>query len=309
MVSALQEGAAKLLAGGATAAVWLPEAAGPAAAAQQDLGAAATELAQEALAGGCTVDRAGAEQSGLAVPLAVKDRVDGVLVVQADGHRRFARGEREALQVLANQAAAALENERLYRRAEQEAIRDGLTGLYNHRHFQERLRQECRRAQRYGTPLSLLMLDLDDFKEFNDQFGHQIGDEALREVGQILFAVTRRGVDLAARYGGEEFAVILPHTRAADLPAQGAAAAGGSDLEAPPPAGAGALIVAERVRAAIAGHAFPGHGGRRYARTTATVGVADLRDGDDAASLIAAADVVLYEGKRSGRDQVVARGA
>ncbi len=309
MVSALQEGAAKLLAGGATAAVWLPEADGPTAATQQDLGAAAAELAQEALAGGCTVDRVGAERSGLAVPLAVKDRVEGVLVVEADGHRRFARGEREALQVLANQAAAALENERLYRRAEQEAIRDGLTGLYNHRHFQERLRQECRRAQRYGTPLSLLMLDLDDFKEFNDQFGHQIGDEALREVGQILFAVTRRGVDLAARYGGEEFAVILPHTRAADLPAQGAAAAGGDDPEAPPPAGAGALIVAERVRAAIAGHAFPGHGGRRYARTTATVGVADLRDGDDAASLIAAADAVLYEGKRSGRDQVVARGA
>ena len=226
-------------------------------------------------------------------------------MVEADGHRRFARGEREALQVLANQAAAALENERLYRRAEQEAIRDGLTGLYNHRHFQERLRQECRRAQRYGTPLSLLMLDLDDFKEFNDQFGHQIGDEALREVGQILFAVTRRGVDLAARYGGEEFAVILPHTRAADLPAQGTAAAGGDDPEAPPPAGAGALIVAERVRAAIAGHAFPGHGGRRYARTTVTVGVADLRDGDDAASLIAAADAALYEGKRAGRDQVV----
>ena len=73
------------------------------------------------------------------------------------------------------------------------------------------------------------MLDLDDFKAFNDQFGHQTGDEALREVGQILFAVTRRGVDLAARYGGEEFAVILPHTRASDAPLE--AAAGEDDLE------------------------------------------------------------------------------
>jgi GAF domain-containing protein len=309
VVGALQEGAVRMLAGGVTAGVWLPEAGGQPAATLQADGAAAGELALEALAGACMVDRVGAERSGLAVPLAVKDRVDGVLVVEADGHRRFAKGEREALQVLANQAAAALENGRLYRRAEQEAIRDSLTGLYNHRHFQERLRQECRRAQRYGTPLSLLMLDLDDFKELNDQFGHQIGDEALREVGQILFAVTRRGVDLAARYGGEEFAVILPHTRASDLPAQGTAAAGGDDPEAPPPAGAGALIVAERVRAAIAGHAFAGHGGRRYARTTATVGVADLRDGDDAASLIAAADAALYEGKRSGRDQVVPRDA
>ncbi len=308
VVSALQEGAAKLLAGGATAGLWLPEAGGPSDATKPTLGASAAELAQKALAGGCAMDRVGPQWSGLAVPLVVRDRVEGVLVVEADGYRRFARGEREALLVLANQAAAALENERLYRRAEQEAIRDGLTGLYNHRHFQERLRQECRRAQRYGTPLSLLMLDLDDFKEFNDQYGHQIGDEALREVGQILFAVTRRGVDLAARYGGEEFAIILPHTRAADLPVQGAAA-DGDDLEAPPPAGAGALIVAERVRAAIAGHAFPGHGGRRYARTTATVGVADLRDDDDAASLIAAADAALYEGKRSGSDQVISRGA
>ena len=308
MESALREGAAKLLAGGVTAGVWLSGAGGLTSATRQTDDAAAAELAEEALADGRPVDRVGPEWSGLAVPLVVKDRVEGVLVVGADGHRRFAKGEREALQVLANQAAAALENERLYRRAEQEAIRDSLTGLYNHRHFQERLRQECRRAQRYGTPLSLLMLDLDDFKEFNDQFGHQIGDEALREVGQILFAVTRRGVDLAARYGGEEFAVILPHTRAADLPAQGTAAAGGDDSEAPPPAGAGALIVAERVRAAIAGHAFPGHGGRRYARTTVTVGVADLRDGDDAASLIAAADAALYEGKRTGRDQVIPRG-
>jgi PleD family two-component response regulator len=208
--------------------------------------------------------------------------------------------------VLANQAAAALENERLHRRVEQEAIRDGLTGLYNHRHFQERLLQECRRARRYGTPLSLLMLDLDEFKAFNDQFGHQIGDEALREVGQILSAVTRRGVDLVARYGGEEFAVILPHTCAAGTPAQGAEEGAGPD--APPPAGAGALVVAERVREAIAEHAFPGHGGRRYARTTTTVGVAELRGGQDAAGLIAAADAALYEGKRRGRDQVVVDG-
>ena len=99
--------------------------------------------------------------------------------------------------MLANQAAAALENERLYRRASSRPSATASPACYNHRHFQERLRQECRRAHRYGTPLSLLMLDLDDFKAFNDQFGHQIGDEALREVGAILLADTRRGVDLA----------------------------------------------------------------------------------------------------------------
>ena len=222
-MAALEEGAGKLLAGAPRARVWLRDDDGQVVPAAEGGDEAAGALALEALTGGRTAERVAAERSGLAVPLAVKDRPEGAIVVEAEGHRRFSSAEREALQVLANQAAAALENERLYRRAEQEAIRDGLTGLYNHRHFQERLRQECRRAHRYGTPLSLLMLDLDDFKSFNDQFGHQIGDEALREVGQILFAVTRRGVDLAARYGGEEFAVILPHTRVSDVPSEGAA--------------------------------------------------------------------------------------
>jgi len=304
VVEALEEGAGRLLAGGRPARVWLRDAEGGLAFAG-DGDEEAGELAQQALAGPRVAEAASAERSGLAVPLVVRGVPEGVVVVETPGYRSFSVAEREAAQVLANQAVVALENVRLYRRAEQEAIRDGLTGLYNHRHFQERLRQECRRARRYGTPLSLLMIDLDDFKGFNDQFGHQIGDEALREVGQILFAVTRRGVDIAARYGGEEFAVILPHTRATLLPSEGGA--GSDDPDAPPPAGAGALVVAERVREAIAGHAFPGHGGRRYARTTATVGVAELREGEEAAELIVAADAALYEGKHLGRDQVVVR--
>ena len=308
VVAALEEGAGRLLAGAPRARVWLRDADGRVSPARAGGEEVAGDLALEALAGGRTAERTAAEGSGIAVPLAVKAQTEGVIEVEADGHRRFSSAEREALQVLANQAAAALENERLYRRAEQEAIRDGLTSLYNHRHFQERLRQECRRAHRYGTPLTLLMLDLDDFKSFNDQFGHQIGDEALREVGQILFAVTRHGVDLAARYGGEEFAVILPHTLVSTVPAEGAEGAKMPDDESPAPAGAGALIVAERIRAAIGGHAFPGHGGRRYARATVTVGAAELREGEDAAALIAAADAALYAGKHAGRDRVVARG-
>ncbi len=304
VVAALEEGAGRLLAGAPRAQVWLRDGDGQVVPAKADGEAAAGRLALDAVASGRTAEQNAAERSGIAVPLAVKDVTEGAIVVEAEGYRRFSPAEREALQVLANQAAAALENERLYRRAEQEAIRDGLTSLYNHRHFQERLRQECRRSHRYGTPLSLLMLDLDDFKSFNDQFGHQIGDEALREVGQILFAVTRRGVDLAARYGGEEFAVILPHTRVSDGPPEAMEAA--DDDESP--AGAGALVVAERIRAAIAGHAFAGHGGRRYARTTVTVGVAELREGEDPATLLAAADAALYDGKRAGRDRVVARG-
>jgi GGDEF domain-containing protein len=305
VVEVLGEGAGRLLAGGRHAHVWLRDEEGRLATAGDDE-AEPCELAQQALAARRVAEASAPHRSGLAVPLVVRDVTEGVVVVETPGRRSFAPAEREALQVLANQAAAALENERLYRRAEQEAIRDGLTGLYNHRHFQERMLQECRRARRYRMPLSLLMIDLDDFKGFNDQFGHQIGDEALREIGQILFAVTRRGVDIAARYGGEEFAVILPHTRAGYAPKEGAPDTG-DDPEAPPPAGAGALVVAERVREAIAHHLFPGHGGRRYARTTATVGVAELRDGEDAAQLIEVADAALYEGKRLGRDRVVAR--
>ena len=307
VVEALEDGAGRLLAGGRRARMWLRGEDGVLATAGED-DEEPCELALQALAGQRVVEVAGPERSGLAVPLVVRGIAEGVVVVEVQGHRSFSLGEREALQVLANQVAVALENERLYRRAEREAIRDGLTGLYNHRHFQERLLQECRRARRYGMPLSLLMIDLDDFKGFNDQFGHQIGDEALREVGQILFAVTRRGVDIAARYGGEEFAVILPHTSAGSTPKEGTPATD-DDPEAPPPAGAGALVVAERVREAIAEHAFSGHGGRRYARTTATVGVAQLRDDEDAAGLIVVADAALYEGKRLGRDRVVVRGA
>ncbi len=308
VVAALEEGAGKLLAGAPRARVWLRGVQGRVAPATLDGSeAAADKLVLEALADGRTAEHVSAERSGIAVPLAVKDQAEGAIVVETEGYRRFSSAERETLQVLANQAAAALENERLYRRAEQEAIRDGLTGLYNHRHFQDRLRQECRRAHRYGTPLTLLMLDLDDFKSFNDRFGHQIGDEALREVGQILFAVTRRGVDLAARYGGEEFAVILPHTAVSLTPPVGEEADAADDDESRPPAGAGALVVAERIRAAIGGHAFAGHGGRRDARTAVTVGVAGLRADEDPAALIAAADAALYEGKHGGRDRVVAR--
>jgi GGDEF domain-containing protein len=303
LAATLEDGVSRLLSDDVRAQVWLRDAEGRLVCGGGDEEAGG--LARQALSSLRVAEAVAPDCSGVAVPLVVKDVTEGVLAVETDGYRRFTGAEREALQVLANQAAAMLENERLYRRAEQEAIRDGLTGLYNHRHFQERLRQEFRRARRYGTPLSLLMLDLDEFKLFNDEFGHQTGDEALREVGQLLFGATRRGVDLAARYGGEEFAVILPHTRVAGTPEEEEVAV--EDDPGAPPAGAGALTVAERLRTAVADHVFPGHGGRRHARTTATVGVAELRPGEEVSDFVAAADGALYEGKRRGRDQVVAR--
>ena len=259
-----------------------------------------------ALADGAVLDRQTASGAQLVVPLRGRRQPVGVLVVEVAGRRAVTASEREAVEVLANRAAAALTNARLLARLREQAVRDGLTGLANHRHFQERLRQECARARRYGLPLALLMIDLDDFKAYNDRYGHQLGDQALRELADILASSTRRGIDLPARYGGEEFAVILPHTSASAAAVVAAAAAPAGD-EAPPPPGPGACVVAERLRAAVAAHRFAGHGGRREVRLTVTVGVAGSEgEAADPERLLAAADRALYEGKRAGKDRVVA---
>ena len=124
--------------------------------------------------------------SRLVVPFVSGDCAEGLLDVRAGAGRETGDDEVELLQILASQAAAALANAALYRTLERQAITDGLTGLYNHRYFYERLNQEIARAQRYGLPLSLLMIDIDDFKHFNDRFGHPAGDLVLTEVGHIL---------------------------------------------------------------------------------------------------------------------------
>lgn len=160
------------------------------------------------------------------------------------------------------------------------AITDGLTGLYNHRHFQESWDRELRRAQRDQKPVGLLMLDLDHFKDYNDRYGHTAGDEALRSVAECLRR-SLRTYDLAFRYGGEELAAILP----------------GCDREA-------ACRVAEAVRAAL----------RRLPRSverprplTVSIGVAAFPgDGTKAREILDRADAALYVAKAEGRDRVVA---
>ncbi len=158
------------------------------------------------------------EQSSLMVPLVVGGEVVGSLEVsEAVYPRHFTEQEIALCVALGEQAAVAIHNAQLYRQVreqketiERQATIDGLTGLFNHRYFWDRLRDEVARACRYDQPLSLLMLDLDDFKLVNDRFGHPVGDELLRAVGRALQTQIRQGVDCAARYGGEEFAVILP---------------------------------------------------------------------------------------------------
>ena len=192
--------------------VWLRDAAGELVAGDAADGAmpgAATELMAQAEAGLLPVQAREDGEARLVVPLAVRGEVLGFIDVLSR-RRRYGDELAELLQIVANQASAALANARLYARLAEQAITDGLTGLYNHRYFYERLEQECARACRYGLPLSLLMIDIDDFKGFNDLFGHVLGDDVLRQVGGILRDGTRSGIDLPARYGGEEFAVILP---------------------------------------------------------------------------------------------------
>jgi two-component system cell cycle response regulator len=178
----------------------------------------------------------------------------------------------ETLDSILRQAAARMT------RIEAAANSDGLTGLYNHRYFQERLEQELARARNHDESLALLFCDLDHFKLYNDTVGHQAGDEALRSMAKVLHQELRR-VDIAARYGGEEFAVILPDT--------------GRE---------GALEVAERIRRAV-------ESGRETAPRglplTVSIGVAVCpADAADAAEIVDRADWAMYRAKRKGRNRV-----
>ena len=151
------------------------------------------------------------EQTLLNVPLRSRGETMGLLVVMEDEQERtFTEEELDFMGAFGEQVTLALSTAR-------SATTDGLTGLANHRVFYERLGQELARAQRYGTPVSLLMIDIDDFKVLNDTHGHPAGDEILRQLGRLVSGGLRHGVDLAARYGGEEFAVVLPSTRVAPL--------------------------------------------------------------------------------------------
>jgi diguanylate cyclase (GGDEF)-like protein len=163
---------------------------------------------------------------------------------------------------------------------------DGLTGIANRRQFDETLLREWRRLCRQGRPLSMLLCDVDYFKQFNDAYGHQVGDECLKAVARTLQAVLRRPADLVSRYGGEEFAVILPDT----------------DLT-------GAVQVAEAMRAAVEGLRIT----HRYSKgndvVTISIGVASIMPGkgeSDSAMLLKRADDALYRAKQAGRNRLAA---
>jgi diguanylate cyclase (GGDEF)-like protein len=192
----------------------------------------------------------------------------------------FTDEERELAHWLGSQASIALENVRLHRMVERQASTDGLTELSNRRQFEEVLDVEIQRAERFGGSLALIVADLDDFKQINDRYGHQAGDEVLRAFAAVL-RETAREVDLPARYGGEEFAILLPQTDAS-----------------------GARRLAERLRRTLSSKPISTNAGGLVA-VTASFGVAAYPDAPTAAALFAAADDALYKAKAAGKNCVV----
>jgi PAS domain S-box-containing protein len=240
------------------------------------------------------------EQTLLNVPLRWRGEALGMLVLaETAGDRMFTAEELDFMRAFGEQVTLALSTAR-------SATTDGLTGLANHRVFYERLEQELARARRYDASVSLLMIDIDDFKELNDTYGHPAGDEALRRLGRLLAEHLRRGIDLPARYGGEEFAVILPNTGVESAPSDEAGAAARPGGDAPAPGHhEGAEALAERLRSVIAARRLPLAGVAEPASVRVSIGVASFPDmAGDMDDLVAHADAALYAAKRAGKDRV-----
>jgi diguanylate cyclase (GGDEF)-like protein/putative nucleotidyltransferase with HDIG domain len=210
------------------------------------------------------------------LPLTIKDESIGSLIVASRPPNAFTPKQIRLLEQVALQIATPIENSQLYRQAEQRARIDELTGLYNRRHFEERLKEEVTRHSRRGDVFSIFLLDLDNFKTYNDIYGHPSGDILLNRAGRIIRSAIRNA-DQAFRYGGDEFVVILPHTRMND-----------------------GRVVADRVRQRIAEEME-----KNEIAVTCSIGLAGYpSDGVISGELITVADTALYFAKRTGGNRV-----
>jgi len=212
------------------------------------------------------------------------DELVAAVVVRGDGGETFGEGEMEFFATLGNQACAALDRAALQDHVKELSLTDSLTQLRNRRAFDQRLAEEISRSDRGGTPLAMIMLDIDHFKLLNDTQGHPAGDRTLMQIGEVLQSPKLlRDIDLSYRLGGEEFGLLLP----------------GTGLS-------GAVILAERLCEAVGETSFPDATKQPLGHLTISAGVAIHvpGSGDSGKALIEASDLALYEAKRSGRNCV-----
>jgi diguanylate cyclase (GGDEF)-like protein len=221
-------------------------------------------------------------KSELVMPLKRGEKVIGVLNFESTQPNAFSQSDLQPLKIFANQISIAVANAKMYEQMEKLAITDGLTGLFNHRYFIEQLEHEVRRSKRLKHPVSVLMIDIDHFKHYNDTLGHPKGDMVLRLLADLMRKTVREEIDTPARYGGEEFSIILPEAEKST-----------------------AAEVAERLRTDVFKSMFPEETVQPIGTLTISVGVAAFpEDAANGAELISKADVALYEAKNSGRNRV-----
>ena len=216
------------------------------------------------------------------IPLVFENKVLGILFADHTHLRGFSSQEERALNVLASFAATAIDRVKLHQLTKQLTRIDGLTGLYNYRYFHERLEEELQRAKRYNRMLSVIMLDVDNFKRINDSFGHHQGDRVLKSIAGIV-RQSMRDVDMASRYGGEEFTVMLPETGTHH-----------------------SIVVAERIRRNVEKRTPSLLGGPMRKGARVSLGIACFpQDADEKDELIRRADEAMYIAKAKGKNRVI----
>jgi diguanylate cyclase (GGDEF)-like protein len=221
------------------------------------------------------------EKSELAVPMISQGKVVGVLDARSRKLGDFTHQDQKVLSILAASAAMAIENATLHQKMEELTIVDELTGIHNYRYFVQKLEDELKRAKRYYQNLSLIMIDIDSFKECNDEFGHLFGNLVLKKLTQVIRGCVR-DVDIFARYGGEEFVIILPQTTKSQ-----------------------AKMIGERIRACVESTIFKDEDNLHSAHLTVSLGVSCYPEsGETTEELIKKVDQALYLAKGDGKNLV-----